>query len=124
MSDKDMPAYERQSWRCSNMNASIQGEDKMTSITSRTFFQAEPLSVDDAVCVRRSKAAEMLAISVSTLDRLVKTGELTCLKLPGRVLFRVDTLRTWAHSKESCNDPGRGVTKRSTNPKNASGLNP
>jgi hypothetical protein len=46
----------------------------------------------------------MLAISVSTLDRLVKAGELTCLKLPGCVLFRVDTLREWASGRESRDD--------------------
>ncbi len=49
----------------------------MALITSQTFFQREPLGVDEAVCVRRTKAAQMLAVSVSTLDRLVKAGDIT-----------------------------------------------
>jgi excisionase family DNA binding protein len=72
----------------------------MASITTQNFFQVEPLGADEAVCVRRNKAAQMLSISVSTLDRLVKAGDIPCFKLPGGVLFRVDTLRDWAHQME------------------------
>ncbi len=78
----------------------------MKSTSTQTFFRGEPLSGADALCVRRTRAAQMLAISVSTLDRLVKAGELTCLKLPGCVLFRVDTLREWASGRESRDDGG------------------
>ena len=87
----------------------------MASITKQNFFQVEPLGAEEAVCVRRTKAAQMLAISVSTLDRLVKAGELSCLKLPGCVLFRVETLRTWASRRESRDDAGAGPTRRSAN---------
>ena len=72
----------------------------MASVTSKSFFQVDPLGVNEAVCVRRNKAAQMLSISVSTLDRLVKAGDIPCFKLPGGVLFRVDTLRDWAHQME------------------------
>ena len=88
----------------------------MALITSQTFFQREPLGVDEAVCVRRTKAAQMLAVSVSTLDRLVKAGDITCLKLPGCVLFRVDTLRAWASQRESCDDARGGTTQCVANP--------
>jgi len=90
----------------------------MASITSQTFFQSKQRAIDDAVCARREKAAQMLAISVTTLDRLVKSGELTRLKLPGCVLFRVDTLRAWASRRESRDDPGSGAAECLTNPNN------
>jgi hypothetical protein len=90
----------------------------MALITSQNFFQVELLGAEEAVCVRRTKAAQMLAISVSTLDRLVKAGELTCLKLPGCVLFRVDTLRAWASRRESCDEVGGRITERPTNSNN------
>jgi hypothetical protein len=89
----------------------------MTSIiTTQTFFQGEPPSGDDALCVRRTRAAQMLSISVSTLDRLVKAGELTCLKLPGCVLFRVDTLRAWARGRESRDGADGVVSEFQTDP--------
>ena len=73
----------------------------MDVINSKTFFRSEPAVVDaEAICVRRNKAAQMLSISVSTLDRLVKAGDIPCFKLPGGVLFRVDALRDWAHQME------------------------
>ena len=90
----------------------------MALITSQNFIQVERLGAEEAVCVRRAKAAQMLAISVSTLDRLVKAGELTCLKLPGCVLFRVDTLRAWASRRETCDAVGCQIPQRPTNPNN------
>ena len=87
----------------------------MASITTQNFFKLEPLGAEEAVCVRRTKAAQMLAISVSTLDRPVKAGEISCLKLHGCGLFRVDTLRTWASRRESHDDSGAGPTQPSAN---------
>lgn len=73
----------------------------MDVIDSKTFFRSAPAAIDaEAICVRRNKAAQMLSISVSTLDRLVKAGDIPCFKLPGGVLFRVDALRDWAHQME------------------------
>jgi excisionase family DNA binding protein len=70
-------------------------------INSNNFFRSHPATADvAAICVRRNKAAQMLSISVSTLDRLVKAGDIPCFKLPGGVLFRVDALRDWAHQME------------------------
>jgi len=86
------------------------------AIDSQSFFRDATNAFDDvAICVRRNKAAKMLALSVSTLDRLVKAGELTCLKLPGCVLFRVDTLRAWASDKESRDDAGGKASASQTN---------
>lgn len=73
----------------------------MDMINSTNFFRSHPATADiAAICVRRNKAAQMLSISVSTLDRLVKAGDIPCFKLPGGVLFRVDALRDWAHQME------------------------
>lgn len=73
----------------------------MNVINSKSFYRIETAAVDAAaICVRRNKAAQMLSISVSTLDRLVKAGDIPCFKLPGGVLFRVDALRHWAHQRE------------------------
>lgn len=73
----------------------------MDAITSQTFFRREPRTGDEVpICVRRSKAAEMLDISVSTLDRLVKAGDIPSFKLAGGVLFRVEALRDWAQRQE------------------------
>jgi hypothetical protein len=70
-------------------------------INSKNFFRSGQSAEDTpAICVRRNKAAQMLSISVSTLDRLVKAGDIPCFKLPGGVFFRVETLRDWAHQME------------------------
>lgn len=74
----------------------------MAVINSKTFFRdTTPPSDDEAICVRRNQAAAMLSISTTTLDRLVKAGEVPCLRLPGRVLFRPDALRDWAKQRET-----------------------
>jgi excisionase family DNA binding protein len=73
----------------------------MDTINSKTFSRRESASTNKAaICVRRIQAAEMLSISVSTLDRLVKAGEIPCFKLSGSVLFRVAALTEWAHRCE------------------------
>jgi excisionase family DNA binding protein len=72
------------------------------TITSKTFFrEGQVLHEDDAICVTRAKAAQLLGISMTTLDRLTRTGELPCVRLPGRVLFRPETLRGWAIRRET-----------------------
>ncbi len=71
------------------------------AIDSESFFRDAPNAFDDvAICVRRNKAAKMLALSVSTLDRLVKAGDIPRFKTPNGVFFRVDTLREWARRRE------------------------
>jgi len=70
-------------------------------IDSQSFFRDAPTAFDDAaICVRRNKAAKMLALSVSTLDRLVKAGDIPRFKTPNGVFFRVNTLREWARCRE------------------------
>lgn len=73
----------------------------MHAIKSQTFFRRDrPPGAGAPICVRRNKAAEMLDISVSTLDRLVKAGDIPCFKLASGVLFRVQALQDWAHQQE------------------------
>jgi len=55
----------------------------------------------EGLAMRREGAARMLDISVPTLDRLVKAGEIPRVKLPTAVLFSVASLRTWLQSRET-----------------------
>jgi len=44
----------------------------------------------------KREAAELLSVSVSTLDRLTEPrGFLPCVRLEGRVLYSPDTCRQW-----------------------------
>ena len=69
------------------------------------MFQKLALSQDcqnsEKLVVSRKQAAEMLDISISTLDRLVLDKELKSIKLKGRVLFSTAELQRWVHLKES-----------------------
>jgi excisionase family DNA binding protein len=58
------------------------------------------MAKEEAVCVSRVEAARLLGISVTTLDRLAKAGEITRLKPRGRVLYRPETLEAWAREHE------------------------
>jgi excisionase family DNA binding protein len=53
---------------------------------------------DEAIrplAVRPQQAAEMLGISVSSLERLNKAGEISRLKHGNKVFYRVATLDAW-----------------------------
>ncbi len=60
----------------------------------------------DKILVDKPGAAEILSVSVSTIDRLRKAG-LPCITLDGRVLFRLASLDEWAAAREE----GRCDTK-------------
>ncbi len=49
-------------------------------------------------------AAEQLSISISTLDRLIKNGELRAVKLDGRVLVSPEAARDFVQAKEAVED--------------------
>ena len=54
----------------------------------------------DKILVDKSGAAELLSVSVSTVDRLRKEG-LPHITLDGRVVFRRSSLDEWAASREA-----------------------
>ena len=55
----------------------------------------------DKILVDKPGAAEILSVSVSTVDRLRKEGGLPCVTLDGRVLFKRASLDAWAAARES-----------------------
>ena len=58
---------------------------------------------DEAIrplAVRPEQAAKLLGISVSSLERLHKAGEIPRLKHVGKVFYRVATLDAWLASRE------------------------
>jgi len=52
------------------------------------------------VLLSRHLAASRLSISVATLDRLTRSGELPRIKLAGKVLYRPQSLDEFARQKE------------------------
>jgi len=53
------------------------------------------------LAVRPQKAAEMLGISISSLERLNKAGEIPRLKHGNKVFYRVATLEAWLAKRET-----------------------
>jgi excisionase family DNA binding protein len=53
------------------------------------------------LAVRPKKAAEMLGISISSLERLNKAGEIPRLKHGNKVFYRVATLDAWLAKRET-----------------------
>ena len=53
-----------------------------------------------SLAVRPQKAAEMLGISISSLERLTKAGEIPRIKHGNKVFYRVATLDAWLASRE------------------------
>jgi excisionase family DNA binding protein len=58
------------------------------------------------LAVRPQQAAAMLGISVSSLERLNKTGEIPRLKHGNKVFYRVATLDAWLASREGLDRDG------------------
>jgi excisionase family DNA binding protein len=58
------------------------------------------------LAVRPQKAAEMLSISVSSLERLNKAGEIPRLKHGNKVFYRVATLDAWLAKRETFEQDG------------------
>lgn len=63
---------------------------------------ANPLP--EALAVDRVEAARLLGLSLATVDRLVKRGEVPHRKCGRRVLFHRPTLESWLRG-ESCDSP-------------------
>ena len=49
--------------------------------------------IDEPITVTLATACALLSVSAATINRLVKAGRLTRLKLGGRLLFRLIDLR-------------------------------
>jgi excisionase family DNA binding protein len=61
------------------------------------------------LALRPREAAAMMGISVSSLTRLTKAGEIPCIKNGNKVFYRVATLDAWLARRESGgNDSGMG----------------
>jgi len=56
------------------------------------------IPVRDRILVCKDVAAELLSMSVSKLERLMKESSLPYKKIGGRVLFSPDELRNWVMS--------------------------
>jgi hypothetical protein len=74
----------------------------MSTIHSRSFYKPDlPNESNAQALLSRHDAAARLSISLATLDRLKRAGELPRVKLPGKVLYRPESLDAFARSKES-----------------------
>jgi excisionase family DNA binding protein len=58
------------------------------------------------LAVRPQKAAEMLGISLSSLERLNKAGKIPRIKDGNKVFYRVATLDAWLASRETFEQGG------------------
>ena len=65
------------------------------------------------LAVRPKKAAEMLGISISSLERLHKAGEIPRYKHVGKVFYLVSTLEAWLAARESFAPDGAAEEPRS-----------
>lgn len=74
----------------------------MKPIDSDTFFKSGLLQEPNSLTLLgRQQAAARLSISVATLDRLTRSGELPRVKLAGKVLYRPESLDEFARRKEA-----------------------
>lgn len=58
----------------------------------------------EKLSVRRREAAQMLSISVRTLERLTASGEIPCVRLDRGILYSVEALREWLGRKMAENE--------------------
>jgi len=67
---------------------------------SKSFYRDDGADVGDPLSLRPRQAAARLGISVSTLERLTRAGEIPRIKLGNSVLYRVPTLEAWLQRRE------------------------
>ena len=58
------------------------------------------------LAVRTQKAADILGISLSSLERLTKAGEIPRVKHGNKVFYRVATLDAWLARRETFDQDG------------------
>ena len=68
---------------------------------SKDIYRSASYAPVPRITLRPNEAAESLGISVSSLERLVKAGEIPRFKDGGKVFFRVASLDAWAASREA-----------------------
>ena len=68
---------------------------------SKDIYRSVSYAPVPRITLRPNEAAEALGISVSSLERLVKAGEIPRFKDGGKVFFRVASLDAWAASREA-----------------------
>ena len=67
----------------------------------KTIYSSESSSPVPRITLRPQEAADALGISVSTLERLTKAGEIPRFKEGNVVLYRVAALEAWAAGREA-----------------------
>lgn len=71
---------------------------------SKAIYRSEGRVPVPRITLRPQEAADALGVSISTLERLTKAGELRRFKEGGVVLYRVASLDEWAARRESQRD--------------------
>jgi len=67
---------------------------------SQLFYRDDAPEVREPLGLRPRQAAKRLGVSVSTLERLTKAGEIPRVKVGNVVLYRAATLDAWLASRE------------------------
>ena len=62
-------------------------------------FQRYPTVAVPSISLRPRQAADALGISLSTLERLTKTGQIPAGKIGRCTVYAVDSLKAWAASQ-------------------------
>ena len=68
---------------------------------SKDIYRSVSYAPVPRITLRPNEAAESLGISVSSLERLVKAGEIPRFKDGKKVFYRVASLDAWAASREA-----------------------
>ena len=64
------------------------------------FLNNEEPNKHDRLSVRPREAAELLGISPSSLDRLVRDEAIPCFKVRGMRRFSTESLKNWVRQQE------------------------
>lgn len=67
---------------------------------SKPFYRSESSSPVARITLRPQEAADALGVSLSTLERLTKAGEIPRIKEGNVVLYRVASIEAWATRRE------------------------
>jgi len=74
--------------------------DRMAEVEKRKKRLHDSKEFEEDKILNREEAAEFLNLSISTLDRLVKTNSVPYARVGNRVLFSKFRLQDWMQSKE------------------------
>lgn len=68
------------------------------------MFRPDVVPVTEPIALGQEQAAEALGLSTRTVRALVARGELPCIRVGRRVLFRRATLDQWLRDRERLGD--------------------